>query len=51
MRGNSICSLKDRVLPAPLIRMGGPRAAAGTVLVKTEMEQLGELQSEPYLLL
>lgn len=37
MRGNGICSLKDRVLPPPLICMGGPRAlsiAAGTVLVK-----------------
>lgn len=37
MRGDGICSLKDHVLPPPLICMGGPRAlsiAAGTVLVK-----------------
>lgn len=37
MTGGSICSLKDRVLPLPLICMGGPQAlsiAAGTVLVK-----------------
>lgn len=27
MRGNSICSLKNHVLPVPLIHMGGPQAS------------------------
>lgn len=37
MRGDSICGLRDRGVP--LIRVGGPQAAAGTVLVEMAGER------------